>query len=1412
MSIKFRKNPLSSTEVDVAFKGGEKVSHLVKRALAENNLQPEAYLESYQAVLNSQPVPRELWDMTVIYNTDDILIVPIVHKGESGALLKTAVLIAVAIVAPAAGPALGYGATASAFISAGITIGAALLLNSLYPPPGLPELGGFGPDRAEDSQMYNITGQANAVKKYGKVPKVYGSHRMFPNIAASPYVDLTTENGQVVQYFVAVYDFGFGPAFVEDIRIGNTPIGDFFDVQYNLVDLNKPAVSEGEWDDITKSSFQYYKQDVEFDPASVVLEKNQFDTPAQPLNTYQVIRDGSANVNGSKQELVIDLQFPQGLKAFDSVGGSSNRTVEVQIEFARVSDGIWREFDDLNYVDDYHVAGGKLTDFTFVNTIGLRGPFFNAYPQYIVFSRTRSSYSSSTSISLYFVYNLNPNINYLVLETGKAVVNDRIFFGSANPATFGANTHTLIGKVTSITPSIYGGYSIYYLDRNLPSVTVKNTNPFGSFSYESSHFQVYKENAGVVNITDNNQKPRFISIRFTPKIVDQYRVRITRLRSYSTATYQIYDQMVFGGLSTRFDRNPIVTDKRHMFLELRIKATNQLSGAIQNLSGTVSSVIPVYDEMTQTWVKQVSSNPAWIFADLMTGELNPRAIDKSRLHLPSLVEWAEFCDEVPLAPPPETFTGPRYTLSFVLDFNTTLAQLLNKVANSCQASMNVIDGKYGVLLDVRKTTPVQIFTPRNSWEFSVTKSYYDPVDAVRVKFISPDRNWELDEAVVYSDGKDINTAEKFEDVETFGCTNFSQAWRYGRFILASSILRREVMTLKVDFEYLVCTRGDYVRISQDVMKVGGRPARVRSISGNTVTLDDSLILPAGPYGYIFRRTSNGAITETATCTAISASEYELDGLLPSVGDLIIVGPVSQVYYECIVKSIQPDGAMTATLVLIEKADAIHDAESTTTLPVYDPQLVIGDEFTPPAVTDLALIANTWRVLFGAYQYYMTIDWEIVPGTTYEQFEIYVDFGEGYDLHNITKQTHYEYIVNEDNLDIPHFFKVLAVGPTGKKITLIEAPFVTGTPARKITPPSDVEALYINITNQVMQLEWPRISDADLKEYLIRYTPVTIGATWEASTILQRVDGITNSVSFQGRVGTYFIKAIDLNGNQSTGYAQALTTIPGLFDLNIIEETNDFPAMPGELIATEYLAGGLTLKKLNPGDPLSNEYYPEGYYYYENFLDLGEIYTVRLQSLINAEGFTVGDLMSNWITLDQVASLANAGSSSWDVETYYRNTDSFNVISEWPSLDVVDPISEGVQDNWEPWRKFVIGDATGRIFQFRLKLISYVAAVTPRVFDGIIRADMPDRTYSLNNQLSSNVSPTTINYLPAFKGPGTSPNIQITQDNAQSGDYYTITNRTLNGFDITFYDSTDTQVARQFDVFVKGYGYKSLVSI
>jgi hypothetical protein len=86
--------------------------------------------------------------------------------------------------------------------------------------------------------------------------------------------------------------------------------------------------------------------------------------------------------------------------------------------------------------------------------------------------------------------------------------------------------------------------------------------------------------------------------------------------------------------------------------------------------------------------------------------------------------------------------------------------------------------------------------------------------------------------------------------------------------------------------------------------------------------------------------------------------------------------------------------------------------------------------------------------------------------------------------------------------------------------------------------------------------------------------------------------------------------------------------------------------------------------------------------------------------------------------------------------------------------------------------------------------------------------MPDRIAQDDN-VTSSVSGTNIVYDPAFKGPGTTPLINITQDDASQGDYYKITSKTLEGFTITFYDSTGTAVVRTFDWLAKGWGRENV---
>jgi len=217
-----------------------------------------------------------------------------------------------------------------------------------------------------------------------------------------------------------------------------------------------------------------------------------------------------------------------------------------------------------------------------------------------------------------------------------------------------------------------------------------------------------------------------------------------------------------------------------------------------------------------------------------------------------------------------------------------------------------------------KDTPVQIFSPRNSRDFSSVRNYSNKPHALKIKYIDPNVDWEVQESVVYDNGYDSETAEDFEEMTSFACTTNEQAWRFGRYMLAQNRLRQETISITVDFEHLVCTRGDYVKLTQDIMQVGGTPARVKAVDGIEITTDDSLeIDPEISYGYTFRSATAGIVSGTLTAT--SPNTFDLDDDMPEVGDLIIIGEVGNITIDCIVKSISP---LLKFFLLIEKIQVL----------------------------------------------------------------------------------------------------------------------------------------------------------------------------------------------------------------------------------------------------------------------------------------------------------------------------------------------------------------------------------------------------------------------------------------------------------------------------------------------------------
>ena len=368
--IQFRRNPFSETAIVIPFKENEKGSQLIDRVLEDNNypLTPEIY-QHINLLVNGHIVPRDLWSVTGIFEQDSVLIGPRIARGSGGQLFKqiaSIVIIAAGVALSSTGigaiPGAGLTGFGLALAGAAIAIGTTLALNALIPPPNV-GVGSIGDSAlsVEGSQMYSITSQANSIKKFGYVPKVYGTHRIFPTVAANPYTEIEAdpETGTLVQFFYCVYDMGFGPLTVTDIKIGDTFLTDYANADFRLVDFNKPSVSSGPWDDVLHGNLQFYKGDSERDGTSVAIDRNQSD--GGPLDDYQFVRNASDRVQGANQEIILDFVAPNGLIAYGTDGSVSLRNIDLLIEFSKIGVDDWKQYNDSNFVSEFSQAGGQVT-------------------------------------------------------------------------------------------------------------------------------------------------------------------------------------------------------------------------------------------------------------------------------------------------------------------------------------------------------------------------------------------------------------------------------------------------------------------------------------------------------------------------------------------------------------------------------------------------------------------------------------------------------------------------------------------------------------------------------------------------------------------------------------------------------------------------------------------------------------------------------------------------------------------------------------------------------------------------------------------------------------------------------------------------------------------------------------------
>jgi len=894
----------------------------------------------------------------------------------------------------------------------------------------------------------------------------------------------------------------------------------------------------------------------------------------------------------------------------------------------------------------------------------------------------------------------------------------------------------------------------------------------------------------------------------------QYEVELLRMTNSFTGEDQFSDTVMWTALRSLRSQHPINTRKPVAWTALRIKATAQLNGVVDTFNAIVSSRQKAWSGAS--WVADsTSSNPADLFRHVLQGAANARPVADSKIDLATLQDWGTWC------------AGRGYRFSQVRDQVASVYSTLADIAAAGRAIPIMRDVKWSVVYDRDDLPIVQHFTPRNSSGFRGARTYKQMPHALRVRFLNEDKNYAQDERVVYSDGYTSSNATLFESVEFPGVTNADLIWKFGRYHLAQAKLRPETYTLQCDFENLVCTRGDRVRVSHDIPLWGQMHGRVKAIDtdSRTATLDESVIIEPGKAYCIRFRAADGSSLFHPTSTAYGkVTQVALVGTdeLPAVGDLFMFGELDRESAVLRVLSIAPSDDLTATLTLVDDAPEIYDAD-TGAIPDFDSQ--ISDPINLAALAPLSFEVGEYIYAFGsgakagAY-----LSWQVAQMSDAQRFEIQMrSEGSSVGWKTVTvvsgPQTDYKI------LDLPagaYSFQIRTLfGTRASDWRTISNKQLLGLMA----PPPDVTNFNIAVLGDAATLSWTAIPQPNMSHFEIRYSPLTTGVTWGTAVAIP-FRGQGTQLQVPALVGTYLIKAVTQQGVYSVNAALLTSETAALTNFNAVEVIVADPAFDGTKSDVVVFDGVLQLDVSGNSvsswasvSDLANVYLgtgalaDEGIYTLAESVDLGATYTSRVAVAIEAYGDNVTNTVGSWARLADILNISGADASQWSVEVFYRKSpvgggtsfvlleDGGRVLLDGDSGSIV--VDE--ESGWSDWMPLLVGDITAQKLQFQVRMRGGRSnTVTPVLRSLAITVDMPDRVEA-GSDISIPSVGRRITFVPPLKELQA---LAVDGQGLASGDRREITAKDETGFTVRFFNAADAPVARTIDFIAKGYGKAS----
>ena len=710
----------------------------------------------------------------------------------------------------------------------------------------------------------------------------------------------------------------------------------------------------------------------------------------------------------------------------------------------------------------------------------------------------------------------------------------------------------------------------------------------------------------------------------------------------------------------------------------------------------------------------------------------------------------------------------------VIDTSKKAIDNVKSFLRGCRGYLNFTAGKYNILVESTGTASISLTEDNIIGGISVTsKNKNSRYNRVIVNFTNPSKSYQSDTAQFPPvDETGLASADQHSTMKTadgglllegrfdFAMLNSPyQAQEMAEIILRRSRTSLDV-SLKADATALDLAVGDLVNITHATPSFSAKPFRVQ---GMTINSDHTINLVLSEHQDSFY--TFGTQQEVAT-----------------IPDTTLPNPFS----------VQPPASLTLSDELVEYADGIVITRLLITVGVSPDQFVDNYEIQIKQTLDPDgnAVSDSFReIAVGKILEYQHLN--VIDGATYQ-------------------------------------VRARAVNTIGSKSTFIST---TRVIVGGVDAPSNVEDFAVELHGQDhLKLTWTppsANSDLDISFYEIRFQDVTTGANWINSTNLVRCPRRKcDNAIVPARVGSYLIKAVDKNGNTSPEATIVTTNVSGI---QAYKQISTFTEIPNIFTAQDQMDTTFPLAvKIDPSgdvilsldtvtnfddtvgnfdsvegdfelggtDTTSNPNFnnsnrdAKGFYNFTNSLSLTQIFDGNIEPSITLDSENPYDFFDS----GRGALLFDEAKAPFDGTEQIHAFHRVQIATSTTSLADCTSFQDITQS---ATFKF-------KFAKFRLKLSNDDAQTSSNVKQISIKLNMEERTFAESNLATSSGSKTVTFTNPFFEVPA----LGISAQNMATGDVFTISSKTVNGFNIAFANSSGVAVDRTFDYIAKGFGLQS----